>query len=66
MQNAPYQNNDVNFDRVNRHVNSTNFILNINVVEDISMTSSTSVCVKIFVEWDLFYIETSHLICSAN
>ena len=51
MQNAPYQNNDVNFDRVNRHVNSTtNFILNINVVEDISMTSSTSVCVKIFVE----------------
>ena len=80
MRQSLYKNDCVIFNSVNRPVNSTykanvfnkfltfltNFSVNVNVAVDISMNSSTIVCGKIGSGKDLYHIETSQLIYSAD
>ena len=80
MQESPYKNDCVIFNSVNGPVNSTykanvlnkflifltNFSVNVYVAIDISMNSNTIVCGKVPSGKDLYHIETSQLIYSAD
>ena len=80
MREPPYKNDCVIFNSVNRPVNSTykanvfnkflifltNFSVNVYVAIDISMNSNTIVCGKVPSGKDLYHIETSRLIYSAD
>ena len=80
MREPPYKNDCVIFNSVNRPVNSTykanvfnkfltfltNFSVNINVAVDISMNSNNIVCGKILSGKNLYHIDTSQLIFSAD
>ena len=79
MQELPYKNDCVIFNSVNRPVNSTYkanvlnkfliFLTNFSIVYvaiDISMNSNTIVCGKVPSGKDLYHIETSQLIYSAD
>ena len=80
MQEPPYKNDCVIFNTVNRPVNSTykanvfnkflisltNFSLNVYVAVDISMNSNTIICGKVPSGKDLYHIQTSRLIYSAD
>ena len=80
MREPPYKNDCVIFNSVNRPVNSTykanvfnkflifltNFSVNVYVAIDISMNSNTIVCGKVPSGKDLYHIETSQLIYSAD
>ena len=80
MREPPYKNDCVIFNSVNRPVNSTykanvfnkflisltNFSVNVYVAIDISKNSNTLICGKIPSGKDLYYIETSQLIYSAD
>ena len=76
----PYKNDCVIFNNVNRPVNSiykanvfnkfliflTNFSVSVYVAIDISMNSNTTACGKVPSESDLYHIDTSQLISSAD
>ena len=80
MREPPHKNDCVIFNSVNRPVNSTykanvfkfflifltNFTVNVYVAIDISMNSNTTVCGKVPSGKDLYHIETSQLIYSAD
>ena len=80
MREPPYKNDCVIFNSVNRPVNSTykanvfnkflisltNFSVKVYVAIDISKNSNTIICGKIPSGKDLYYIETSQLIYSAD
>ena len=80
MREPPYKNDCVIFNSVNRPVNSTykanvfnkflisltNFSLNVYVAVDIAMNSNTIICGKVPSRKDLYHIETSRLIYSAD
>ena len=80
MREPPYKNYCVIFNSVNRPVNSTykanvynkflisltNFSVNVYVAVDISMNSNTIICGKVPSGKDLYHLETSRLIYSAD
>ena len=80
MREPPYKNKCVMFNNVNRPVNSpynanvfnkflislTNFSVTVYVAIDISKNSNTIICGKIPSGKDLYYIETSQLMYSAD
>ena len=80
MREPPYKNKCVMFNNVNRPVNSpynanvfnkflislTNFSVNVYVAVDIAMNSNTIICGKVPSRKDLYHIETSQLIYSAD
>ena len=80
MREPSYKNDCVIFNSVNRPVNSTckanvfnrflisltNFALNVYVAVDIAMNSNTIICGKVPSRKDLYHIETSRFIYSAD